>query len=70
MTGIRSKRESEARIDPSAVDQHRTRAALSTVATLLGAGQVKPFAKKIEQRDPWIVQRNVSRCTIHGQRYR
>ena len=39
MRAVTTERESEARIDPSAVDQHRTRAALPTVATLLGAGQ-------------------------------
>ena len=49
-------RQRQARIDPPPVDQHRAGAALSAVAALLGAGQIKPLAQQIEQRDPRIVQ--------------
>jgi hypothetical protein len=56
MRAVTTECESEARIDPSSVDQHRARAALSAVAALLGAGQIKSFAQEIKQRDPWIVQ--------------
>ena len=49
-------REREARIDPASVDDDRAGAALAAVAALLGSGQIQAFAKKIEERDPRVVQ--------------
>ena len=49
-------RQSQARIDPSAVDQDRAGAALAAVASLLGSGQVQTLAQEIEQRDAGVVR--------------
>ena len=56
-------RQRQARIDPSAVDQDRARAALAAVAALLGSGQVEPLAQEIEQRDARVVQARCPRRT-------
>jgi hypothetical protein len=53
---VMADRESKARIDPPSIDKDRAGAALPTVATLFGSGQVKAFAEEIEQRYSWIVQ--------------
>ena len=42
--------EQQAGVDPPAVQQHRARAALAVVATLLGAGQPGVLAQRVEQR--------------------
>jgi hypothetical protein len=60
-------RERKARIDPSTLDDDRTGAALPAVAALLGAGQMKTFAKKIEEREARIVDLDGSPHAIHGQ---
>ena len=57
MRAVMTERESEARNDPPATHRHRTHTTLPAVAAFLGAGQVKPAAQEIEQRDPWIIQR-------------
>ena len=44
-------RQSKARIDTPAVDQHRAGAALPVVATLFGAGELQVLAQRIEERD-------------------
>ena len=48
---VMADRQSQAGIDPPAVDQHRAGAALAAVAALLGAGQMQALAQQIEQRD-------------------
>ena len=45
-------RESEARIDPPAIDQDRAGAALAVVAALLGPGEIEMQAQQVEQRRP------------------
>jgi hypothetical protein len=42
----------KARIDPPAIDQNRTGAALAVVATLLRSGQTKMDAQRIKERSP------------------
>jgi len=64
---VMADRESKARIDPPSIDEDRAGAALPTVATLLGSGQVKAFAEEIEQRDPGVVQHHFLHRTIHGK---
>ena len=60
-------RQSQARIDPPAVDQDRTRAALAAVASLLGAGQVQTLAQEIEQRDARVFQLDVPPHAVNGE---
>ncbi len=40
----------QAGIDAAAIDQHRARPALATVASLLGAGQTQLLPQRVEQR--------------------
>ena len=44
--------------------------ALPAVATLFRTGQFKTLAKEIKERNPGIVQHDVSRQTVHGKRNR
>ena len=64
---VMADRQSEARIDPSAVDQHRACAALAAVASLLGACQIETLAQKIKQGDAGVFQLNVPTHTINGE---
>src|ERR1700731_434147 len=60
-------RQSQARIDPPAVDQYRASAALAAVASLLGAGQMETLAQQIKQRDARVRKRDVPSRAIHGK---
>jgi hypothetical protein len=57
----------KARIDPSPVDDDSAGAALAAVAALLGSGQFEAFAKKIQEGDPRVIERDRSLDAIHGQ---
>ena len=56
ISAIVADRERKAGIDPASVDNDRAGAALPAVAALLGSCQTQPFAKKIEERDPRIIE--------------
>jgi hypothetical protein len=60
-------RQSQARIDPSSVDQDRARTALAAVASLLSSRQIETFTQEIEEGDPWVSQLDVSPYTVHGE---
>ena len=60
LRAVAADREREAGIDPAPVDVDRAGAALPAVAALLGPGQIEAFAKQIEQRDPRVVQLELS----------
>jgi hypothetical protein len=64
---VAAQRQGEARIDPSAVDMHRARAALTTVAAFFGAGQVETLAQKIEQRDARVVELDLTPFAVDGE---
>ena len=64
---VMADRQSQARIDPSAVDQHRAGAALAAVASLFGSGQVETLAQEIEQRDARVFEFDVPPHTVDGE---
>jgi hypothetical protein len=66
-SAVIAERQSQARIDPTSVDQDRARAALAAVASLLGPRQVKTLTQKIEERDAWVSQRDVPPYAVHGE---
>jgi len=57
-------RQSQARIDPSAVDQDRACAALTAVASLFGSRQMQALAQEVEQRDPGVLEFDVRRTLL------
>jgi hypothetical protein len=59
--------QGQARIDPSTIEIHRAGAALTAIATLLGAGQMQTLAQKIEQRDTRVVELDLTSFTVNGQ---
>ena len=60
-------RQRKARIDPPSVDDDGAGAALAAVAALLGSGQIKALAKKIEQRDARVIELDRSLDAVHSQ---
>src|SRR5262249_47358845 len=53
-------RQGQAGEDPSAIDVNGARTTRALVATLLGAGEMQPLSKRVEQTDPGFdVERNV-----------
>ena len=60
-------RERQARIEPASIDEDGAGAALPAVAALLGAGQMKPLAKQVEQRDPGVIERDRPLHAVHGE---
>jgi hypothetical protein len=50
VSAVVADRKRKARIDPSSLDDDRAGAALPPVAALLRSGQMKAFAKKIQER--------------------
>ena len=51
--------ECETRVDATAINEHRARAALPAVATLFGAVEPDVFAQRVEQRDARLEQQIV-----------
>src|SRR4029077_18486963 len=68
ISAIVADREREAGIDPASVDDDRAGAALAAVAAFLCPRQIQPFAKKVEERNSWIVEFDGSLDTVDGQR--
>jgi hypothetical protein len=64
---VTAERQCQARIDPSSVDQDRTRAALATVASLLGSRQVEALTQEIEEGDARVSQRDIPRYAVHSE---
>jgi hypothetical protein len=65
---IMAEGKSNARIDSSAVDEDRARAALPAIAAFLGPRQVEAFAKEIEERNARVVKCDFPRHAVHGKR--
>src|SRR4051812_14576220 len=64
---VEADRQSEARIDSPAVDQHGAGAALAAVAALLGAGEMHAFAQQVEQGDARVAELDVASLTVDGE---
>ena len=60
-------RERQAGIEPASIDDDGAGAALPAVAALLGTGQMKAFAKQVEQRDPGVIERDRPLHAVHSE---
>src|SRR5258708_223947 len=62
-----AERQRQARIDPSAVDQDRTGAALAAVTSLLGSCEMETLTQEVEHRDARVSQLDVPSHPVNGE---